>query len=331
VFGLIYLPIAGAYSILASPRATADKGSERSTGKPGAGLALWFLISALVCIAGVGSINQLRFGSPFNTGYHVALPTPGAVFSTPFLTGLRGNLIDANVGLVWHAPLVLLLPFTWRRFHREHPLESFVCLAVTVSSVVFFSVYTYWNGGWSYGPRLLTPILPFLILPLTPIFSRASERATSRQVMPRVALGLIALAVGIQLVGVVPSYSRHYYLRGFYQAEYPRPLWHKSALLENVEDLPDVMSYVTSSRRADGTPRFVTSRSGTTTSATIPVRTPKDRYLLKYPNSINQLAPDIWWLKAGVLGTPWAYLIPIAVILCASAVAAGLRLRRINA
>jgi hypothetical protein len=298
VFGLIYLPVAAGYAMLVPSR--------RESGRVSTS---WFLLSVLVCVAGVGALNQIRFGSPFNTGYHVALPTLGVAFSTPIYEGLWGIVFDGDVGLLWFAPLILLLPLTWRRFQRDHPLESFVCIALVAPSIVFFSAYTYWHGGWAYGPRLLTPILPFLIFPLSSMLPQASGARFSRSIVARAALVLIPLAVAIQVIGIIPPYSRQYYLRGFYAGEYPRPWWHASLLLKNVEDLPEVMSHV--STRAS--------------------QSKKDRYLQGLPNSINQLAPDIWWLKAGALGKSWLISVSSALILALFAVAAAFRLRRVNA
>ncbi len=232
-----------------------------------------------------------------------------AAFSTPPLKGLWGIFFAGDVGLVWFAPLILLLPLTWRAFHRDHPLESFVCIAVVALSIVFFSAYTYWRGGWSYGPRLLTPILPFLIFPLSPMLSQASAPRLSRAIAARAARVLIPIAVVIQVIGVIPPYSRQYYLRGFYDAANPRPWRHTSLLLKNVEDLPHVMSHV--SPRAS--------------------QNEKDRYLQTLPNSINQVAPDIWWLKAAALGKAWFIFVPAVLILALCAVGAAFRLRRVNA
>ena len=312
VFGLIYLPVALAYALLASRPPASGRTS-----------ALWFLLPVLVCIGGVGVLNEIRFGSPLDTGYHVALPTLGSVFSTPLPEGLRGNLFDGDVGLLWFAPLILLLPFTWGRFHREHRLESFVCIAVVAMSLIFFSVYSYWKGGWSYGPRLLTPVLPFLIFPLSPMFSRASGQRLSQSTFARAGLVLIPIAVAIQLVGIIPPYSRHYYLRAYYDAEYPQRWWHGSLLLKNLKDLPGVIAHVSPPASGAETVRPA--------AAAVAVRSEKDRYLLNLPNSINQVAPDIWWLKAAALGTPWYYLAPGVVLLGLCAVAAASRLGRVNA
>lgn len=322
VLGLIYLPIAVVYAVLLATSSKLPVSRSRSP-------AAWFLLSVLICLTGIGMLNLLRFGSPLNTGYHVALPTFGAVFSTPIPVGLWRNLFDGEVGLVWFAPLILLLPFTWPRFHREHRLESFVCLAVALSSFVFFSAYTYWHGGWSYGPRLLTPVLPFLVLPLTPMLSRETGRILS-PALGRIAFVLVALAVAIQVIGVIPPYTRHYYLRSFYGDESPRPWLHTSPLLENLEDLPNVMSYVTGSRGAGGTGVTLAAESAAK-SVAVSVQGDKDRYLLRFPNSINLLAPDIWWVKAAVLGTRWRVLAPLVLLLCFCAIAAASRLGRINA
>ena len=120
---------------------------------------------------------------------------------------------------------------------------------------------------------------------------------------------LIPIAVAIQVISIVPPYSRQYYLKAFYDAEHPRPWWHQSLLLKNVEDLPQVMSHV--SPRAS--------------------QNEKDRYLQTLPNSINQVAPDIWWLKAIALGKSWLIFMSSALILALFAVAAAFRLRRVNA
>ncbi|HYN82408.1 MAG TPA: hypothetical protein VES88_12965 [Gemmatimonadaceae bacterium] len=312
VFGLIYLPVAVGYALLASRPPQSGRAS-----------ALWFLLPVLVCLGGVGLVNQIRFGSPLDTGYHIALPTLGSVFSTPLADGLWGNLADGDVGLLWFAPLILLLPLTWGRFHRAYRLESFVCIAVVAMSLTFFSVYTYWKGGWSYGPRLLTPVLPFLIFPLSPMLSRASGNRLSHSTVARAALVLIPIAIAIQMIGIIPPYSRHYYLRAYYDVEYPRRWWHRSLLLKNVKDVPGVMAHVS--------PPASRGETVPTATAAISVRSEKDQYLLRLPNSINQIAPDVWWLKAAALGTPWFLLAPVVLLLGLFSVAAASRLGRVNA
>jgi 4-amino-4-deoxy-L-arabinose transferase-like glycosyltransferase len=298
VFGLIYLPIAGVYAVLVSPRRASAEISVAS-----------FFLSVLVCLAGVGAINQMRFGSPFNTGYHVAHPELSSVISMPVPTRFWQIFVRGEVGLLWFSPLILLLPLTWKRFHREHRAESFACIAIVVSSLVFFSGYADWHHGWAYGPRLLTPMLPFAIFPLTPLLLKTPASFSSRRIAARAALVLITVAIAIQVIGIIPPYSRQYYLRPYYYAQNPRPWWHTNLLLKNVEDLPQVMSHV--SPRAS--------------------QNEKDRYLQALPNSINQLAPDIWWLKAAALGKSWLIFVPAVLILALCAVAAAFRLRRVNA
>ncbi|HEY4955693.1 MAG TPA: hypothetical protein VII02_12500 [Gemmatimonadaceae bacterium] len=331
VFGLIYLPILAPYAYLVSTPAALGATSGDSLRHWRVARTSSFLMAVLVCLVALGGLNLSRFGSPLNTGYHTAGSTAGSLFTTPSVLGLRRILFDGEVGLAWFSPLIFLLPVTWPRFHRQHRLESLACLGVAGSSLVFFAGYTSWHGGWSYGPRLLTPILPFLILPLVPLLSKAGNLRAPGRTLARVAGLVILIAVTVQVIGIVPPYSRHYYLKSVYQLN-PEYSWlERSALLDNVVALPKVLSYAARARRVRGDVLLPGSiRQGIGATADSARVTGPDRHLLTFPNSVNQFAPDIWWIKAGVLGVTWRLLAPLVLVLCACAVAAGIRVRKMD-
>jgi 4-amino-4-deoxy-L-arabinose transferase-like glycosyltransferase len=304
VFGLIYLPILAGYAYLVSARSglltTRNWRITRTSS---------FLIGVLACLVVWGALNVVRFGGPLKTGYHTVLPTAGSLFATPPLVGLKQILFNGEVGLAWFSPLVVLLPATWPRFHRQHPIESFACLAIVGFTLLFFAMYSYWHGGWSYGPRLLTPVLPFLILPLLPMLVDGESQRV-HPIVTRLAPVMIVIAVGVQVIGIVPPYSRHYYLKPVYEKSSPHPWRSRSTLIDNMVAFPKTVSYVA---RTPNDPADVTGA---------------ERYLLSLPNSVNQFAPDIWWLKAAALGVRWRALLLPVIALSLAAFAAASRIRK---
>jgi hypothetical protein len=151
----------------------------------------------------LGAYNLAAFGSPFHLGYAsvqgfdgmrsglfgVTRPRAEALYE--LLIGPRGILHVAPLlllGLVGHGISIA------RARQRWVPILS---LAVIVYSILVNASYTYWNGGYTYGPRHLTIALPFLALGLAPLFD-----AIWRGLRP---LALAALLGGVFLTVVAVS------------------------------------------------------------------------------------------------------------------------------
>lgn len=84
-------------------------------------------------------------------------------FSVRFVPqGLAGLLISPGAGLIWYCPCVVfsLVAFFYIRVRR---LEAWTIVALAALSLLLHSLWPAWSGGWSWGPRLLLPVLPGLI------------------------------------------------------------------------------------------------------------------------------------------------------------------------
>ena len=73
---------------------------------------------------------------------------------------------------------------------------AMVTFAVAVAVVLVNLFYPEWTGGWSTGPRLLLPLLPFAMLPVSALLAGQSRLAT---VATAAALALV-LAGGILML-----------------------------------------------------------------------------------------------------------------------------------
>ena len=160
---------------------------------PTAGLAALVLGAT----AGVGLnvlVNYCRDDPLFMGDYG------GEAFSTPFWTGLHGVLFSSGKGLVWFAPaaVVGLVLMTW--LLRVEPRVGFLAAGTTATVLVMVASWWTWHGGASWGPRLLVPIMPVLVLPLAWVFERWAQIAAGL----RVALfTVVAVSIAVQSWGVM--------------------------------------------------------------------------------------------------------------------------------
>jgi SAM-dependent methyltransferase len=101
--------------------------------------------------------NVVRFGDPMIFGYQ------DVGFTTPFLTGARGLMLEPTKSVLLFAPVVVLLPFALRHLMQRDRWASVLLTANLVITFVVTATWFSWHGGWCWGPRLLLPgLIPCL-------------------------------------------------------------------------------------------------------------------------------------------------------------------------
>src|SRR5207249_872315 len=171
--------VAAALCVLALAFALATSGVHRGGGW---GVALRLLAGAALALACLAAYNAAAFGSPFRIGYVSEEAFEGmrrGVFgiSTPRLDVAYGVLFGRYRGLLRLAPIVAVaavgLVLLMRSRHGFAP--ALVALMIGAYYLVLNASYIYWEGGWSYGPRHLSPSLPFVALGAAPVWDSASN------------------------------------------------------------------------------------------------------------------------------------------------------------
>jgi 4-amino-4-deoxy-L-arabinose transferase-like glycosyltransferase len=163
--------------------------------------------------------NQLAFGSPFDAGYfhevtsqfskvHSADNPTGLRFPDQFWQKLCDLLWGRYRGLSFYAPILLLALPGWVvlivRAKRDLAVVTF---SVVIAVLLVNLFYPEWTGGWSTGPRLLVPLLPFAMLPVAAVLAGESRAATTAAVIAVI----LTLAGGILMLlfqsvgGRIPS------------------------------------------------------------------------------------------------------------------------------
>ena len=185
-------------------------------GQVAAGRRKWdaivaFGLGALLPALGMMLYNMLAFGGPLDMGYfHHATAQFAKVHSRENPLGIGGPdwrrliplLWGRHRGLLFYAPILALALPGWAAMAargRGGPAAASLAACVAVFGVNLS--YPEWTGGWSTGPRLLVPLLPFAMIPVAALLAEPGGvgRAArgSAVALAAVGAGLVLLFQGV--------------------------------------------------------------------------------------------------------------------------------------
>jgi hypothetical protein len=123
-------------------------------------------------------------------------------FSTPLANGLFGIWLSPGVGLFVYTPILLMSVIAWRGFYRRWPTEAVLILGLFLLRSAFFGRYWAWEGGATWGPRHLVPLIPLLLVPIAFLPRKRWLEVGA------VALGTVGVL--IQVLGQLVPYGLYY-------------------------------------------------------------------------------------------------------------------------
>ncbi|MFT5059517.1 MAG: hypothetical protein ACI89E_002302, partial [Planctomycetota bacterium] len=159
---------------------------------------LAFIAPQLLALLLWMGLNQMRFGSLFDSGYGIVIQ--GGLFGGDPRDALLGLLVSPSKGLLWMAPGLLLLGHGMHRAHQERETGILWVLVITALAVIVPVLgLVGWHGAWSYGPRYILPALPLLWVLASYGFQRSSVDPRMRPA----AWGLLGFGLLTQVPGAL--------------------------------------------------------------------------------------------------------------------------------
>jgi len=156
----------------------------------------------VAAVAVVLVYDWTRYCNPLQTGYLAS----GMGFTFPLARGIVGLLVSPAAGLFVFVPVLILTVVGFPEFLREHRGVALLALALIGARLLFYAGWWGWDGGDSWGPRFLVPVLPVLVLPLAFL---------PKMARPRITLSILAgLSLGIEVLAQLVDYYSFPWLSG---------------------------------------------------------------------------------------------------------------------
>jgi hypothetical protein len=124
-----------------------------------------------------GAIHISIWGAPIPSYSQVSRKPEGSLSLGPhFPEALAGNLISPSRGLFLYVPIVFFafagMALWWTGKNPELRDWAWMFALIFLGHYVLVSLYEYWFGGHSYGPRYFSDITPLFVLPIAGLLAR---------------------------------------------------------------------------------------------------------------------------------------------------------------
>ncbi len=164
------------------------------------------LVTALIPVVLVGLIslwwNWARYGSVWDSGY-----VETERFDALWWFGIAGLIAGPSRGMFWYSPILLLAIPGAHLFWRQARAVFLFCVAISLLYVLIYGKWYMWHGGYSWGPRFLVPILPFMALLTGPILQRIFVQGAGGVLARTGVWALVLLSVAIQWLGLLVPFG----------------------------------------------------------------------------------------------------------------------------
>ncbi len=172
--------------------------------------------------------NMHYFGSLF--GGYAGLAS-GIHFNFNMITGLVGLLASPSRGIFIYTPIILFSIVGYSKISKlsNGIVKKFLLISgiSILGQILIYSAFVIWWGGWSYGPRFLTGILPVLFIFLGLYLKDANVNIKQKKNLKIISIFSILLiwSIFVQFVGVF------YYPNGDWDGSpsidpYPEKCWY---------------------------------------------------------------------------------------------------------
>jgi tetratricopeptide (TPR) repeat protein len=154
--------------------------------------------------------NYVQFGNVLDSGYGDEQGILRLTLIGP-VRALIAYLFSPSLSLFLFAPVLLMIPMTWRESLTRWPLET-KCIAL--ASIVHFvpiALVPEWDGAISYGPRYMLAPMLFLSLTALPAFEKAFTGRRRNWLFTIVTLVMFGACIQLAGMSVYVATNEWYY------------------------------------------------------------------------------------------------------------------------
>ena len=164
-----------------------------------------FLKASFFIIIGI-SMN-LAFFFWYNNKYYVGIENQGYAsqlftsWLSPFPLSFLGVWLSPSKGILIYSPIFI---FSFLGFYisirkgLKENLQYLIYFMIVLTHTLIISLWKHWYGGYSYGYRMSSDIIPYLVLLLVPFL-----KSTMFEKYKRIFMFLFTVSIFIQIFGII--------------------------------------------------------------------------------------------------------------------------------